>query len=317
MQQLSKTNNSESTLGFSRMIALINRLLHKIQLCEQYSQSKPYFDILMKIHGTVSHMLFVEERELPTPLDIFRYDCERLDDEWMRRYLFVKIKLGCYSIFPNMPEYPIINLEQIKNEESIACPDLEIFLKQYPAELSFEHWQKNLSNLRNNSRWNYAISYMISAVQDNPTDIDCWLFAQETIITTLLDEEYDESLLYEYRNAITYLFKESYKRFYTHTEYLFFIANILYRATWLIGISNQQITEWRKEAYALEPTNYLYKWAYLVYYEQTSSDISFLKRFLNPHTHEYAYIQNMLKKKNFIGQEIWDDLLTLTEEIVP
>lgn len=117
-------------------------------------------------------------------------------------------------------------------------------------------------------------------------------------------------------NAITYLFKESYKRFYTHTEYLFFIANILYRATWLIGISNQQITEWRKEAYALEPTNYLYKWAYLVYYEQTSSDISFLKRFLNPHTHEYAYIQNMLKKKNFIGQEIWDDLLTLTEEII-
>ncbi len=318
LSQVSQDTISENQSTFSDTINLINMYLHKIKLCAIYAQTKSYFDKLMQIQEAVSHILFIKEIELPIPLDIFRYDCERLDDELTRRYLFIKIRLACYSILPDMPEEcPVTNLNSVKHEPIDNSSDLETITKQYPTKLFFDNWKETLLDLRNNNKWDHAISYMISAVQNDSNDIDRWLFAQETIITTLLDQEYDESFFYTYARIALHLFKESYKRFNQNAEYLFFSGYILYRVTWFVGITNKETNDWRKSAYSLEPDNTIYAWYYYVYCsEKDAIQLITLKKYIDSLSFEHIAAKQLLDNKKYIGERIWNNLLYSSQYII-
>ncbi len=73
-------------------------LLEKIKLCSSEHEAKIYFDILQNIQNILATLMFREEIEVNDEIAQFVRDCERLDDPWLRDYLFIKIKNNEYSL---------------------------------------------------------------------------------------------------------------------------------------------------------------------------------------------------------------------------
>jgi hypothetical protein len=75
---------------------LINNTLLQIKNCHSFAESQKYFDLLQNAQEIISELFFTEKIVLSKELRKFVRDCERLDDPWLREYLFKKIKENNY-----------------------------------------------------------------------------------------------------------------------------------------------------------------------------------------------------------------------------
>lgn len=69
----------------------------KIKSSKNLDEANIYFDILQDIQGVLSGLFFKGKITLSGKLQKFIYDCERLDDFWLRNELFNKIKQEKYN----------------------------------------------------------------------------------------------------------------------------------------------------------------------------------------------------------------------------
>jgi hypothetical protein len=74
----------------------ISLFFAKIKTCETLEAANEYFDLLEKIQNTLAILSFKYEIKLPSNLNKFVSDCDRLDDSWLREHLFNKIKNNKY-----------------------------------------------------------------------------------------------------------------------------------------------------------------------------------------------------------------------------
>ncbi len=83
----------------AQMLVIINGILIEIEKSKNIEDANYYFDILQKIHDTLDILIF--HKNIPisiVELQRFASDCERLDDNWQRNYLYQKIKSRQYSL---------------------------------------------------------------------------------------------------------------------------------------------------------------------------------------------------------------------------
>ena len=73
-------------------------LLLKIKDCENIITANTYFDQLQKIQQALAIYAFKYEIEMTNSLYKFISDCDRLDDPWLREFLFDRIKNGKYIL---------------------------------------------------------------------------------------------------------------------------------------------------------------------------------------------------------------------------
>lgn len=72
----------------------VNHLLTKIKLCKSIAEAHIYFDLLQKIQNVLAILVFKYDIKVSKSFRDFIYDCDRLDDLELRKYLFKKIKHG-------------------------------------------------------------------------------------------------------------------------------------------------------------------------------------------------------------------------------
>ncbi|MFA6066666.1 MAG: hypothetical protein WC707_05800 [Candidatus Babeliaceae bacterium] len=70
----------------------IDNLFLKIKNCNNKKDADIYFDQLQKIQDNLAELLFVYDAKLSSDLVKFISDCDRLDDPWLREYLFNFVK---------------------------------------------------------------------------------------------------------------------------------------------------------------------------------------------------------------------------------
>ena len=81
------------------MLMIIDGILIEIKKSKNIDDANYYFDILQKIHDTLDVLIFHKNIRISIiELQRFASDCERLDDNWQRNYLYQKIKSGQYSL---------------------------------------------------------------------------------------------------------------------------------------------------------------------------------------------------------------------------
>lgn len=68
-----------------------------IKNCHSIGEATVYFDVLQKIQEILAMLYFKETIEISDKLKKFIYDCDRLDDNWLRDALFQKVKEGAYN----------------------------------------------------------------------------------------------------------------------------------------------------------------------------------------------------------------------------
>lgn len=82
-----------------QMLMIIDGILVEIKKSKNIGDANYYFDILQKIHDTLDVLVFHKNIHISiVELQRFASDCERLDDNWQRDYLYQKIKSGQYSL---------------------------------------------------------------------------------------------------------------------------------------------------------------------------------------------------------------------------
>jgi len=89
-------------------------------------------------------------------------------------------------------------------------------------------WREQLKQYEYNKNWNAAIKLMQVVIDDNPNDIDGYLFMNYLLMDILVNEMYDNSKHDYYADLLKKYFLESYSRFSNNSEYLFYIGFIFY-----------------------------------------------------------------------------------------
>lgn len=82
----------------SQLKGAINEIIQKIKICKSVVEADAFFDELFAIQDVLAELLFVHHITMMPSLRKFIRDCERLDDPWLREYLFNEIKHDRYSL---------------------------------------------------------------------------------------------------------------------------------------------------------------------------------------------------------------------------
>jgi len=80
--------------NLSLLAQKIKYILEQIKSCDSLDSAQGYFDLLDNIQLALARLIFREEIGIPNELNNFVRICDRLDDSWLREYLFNQIKKG-------------------------------------------------------------------------------------------------------------------------------------------------------------------------------------------------------------------------------
>ena len=68
-----------------------------IKNCLDENEAQPYFDLLKKMQEILATLFFNHQIEVSKRLEKFISDCDRLDDSWLRRTIYNRVKQGLYN----------------------------------------------------------------------------------------------------------------------------------------------------------------------------------------------------------------------------
>jgi len=92
LEELESMPNELINAQFPLLEKFIDQEFIKIKLSEKLEDANVNFNILQNIQEALSNILFNKKIELSPKLRTFVRDFERLDDVWLREFMFEKIK---------------------------------------------------------------------------------------------------------------------------------------------------------------------------------------------------------------------------------
>jgi hypothetical protein len=124
------------------------------------------------------------------------------------------------------------------------------------------NWKDQLVEFECKKQWDSAIEFMQKIIIENPNSLDAYVSMNYLLMNLLVEEDYDESRRNNYEALIKQYFQESYVKFTTNPEYLFFTAMTAYMSEWYFGIEIDDAKAMLYKAMLLDPKNILYKWSF-------------------------------------------------------
>jgi S-ribosylhomocysteine lyase LuxS involved in autoinducer biosynthesis len=126
-------------------------------------------------------------------------------------------------------------------------------------------WKEELESLEHRKLWSDAVVFIKKTTEKNRDDVEVYVRAIYLLLNLLLEEDYAAHNL-EHDSLAKLLrqyFDDSYKRFRSSAEYLFFTGYFMGIAEWYFGQDTLDLShQMLKKATELEPENALYEWAY-------------------------------------------------------
>lgn len=130
-------------------------------------------------------------------------------------------------------------------------------------------WKKQLARYEERKDWNAALELMQKVVKMNPESLDCYLFMDYLLMNLLVEEDYESNRMDYYSGLLKKYFRESYKKFASIPEYLFYTAVTASMSEWFMGMSDKnEYYRMFQEAFVMEPDNILYLWGKYAYVPQ-------------------------------------------------
>jgi hypothetical protein len=123
-------------------------------------------------------------------------------------------------------------------------------------------WQQKLKNFEKRKEWDIAIELMQHMVANNPHDLDIYLSTLYLLMNLLVEEDYEDSKHSYYAYLTKKYFDESYEKFSTDPEYLFYVGRIAVMSEWFFEIDVKDYEKMLLDAIRIAPDNPLYQWSY-------------------------------------------------------
>ena len=174
-------------------------------------------------------------------------------------------------------------------------------------------WREQLKQYEYNKNWNAAIKLMQVVIDDNPNDIDGYLFMNYLLMDILVNEMYDNSKHDYYADLLKKYFLESYSRFSNNSEYLFYIGFIASMSEWYFDIEMEDVESMLKKATYLDPESLLYKWGYCCILNQRAEVNTETKYFLSRQILENDMLMKNIMKKGLLGEYLKEFMLWVYE----
>lgn len=76
----------------------IKELLIAIKKCKTVQEAQDYFDLLQKLQEALASLFFKQKIIVSQGLEKFITDFDRIDDDWLRNYMFSAIKKNEYTL---------------------------------------------------------------------------------------------------------------------------------------------------------------------------------------------------------------------------
>lgn len=113
--------------------------------------------------------------------------------------------------------------------------------------------------------WIQALELSQKAIDANPTDLHAYLSINYLLMNLLVEEDYEDHLQVFYAGLLRKYFLESYSKFSSNKEYLFFTGITAHMSEWYFDIDIAEAKEMIKQAFQCEPNNKIYQWGYYTY----------------------------------------------------
>ena len=159
-------------------------------------------------------------------------------------------------------------------------------------------WREQLKQYEYNKNWNAAIKLMQVVIDDNPNDIDGYLFMNYLLMDILVNEMYDNSKHDYYADLLKKYFLESYSRF---------------SSEWYFDIEMEDVESMLKKATYLDPESLLYKWGYCCILNQRAEVNTETKYFLSRQILENDMLMKNIMKKGLLGEYLKEFMLLVYE----
>lgn len=128
------------------------------------------------------------------------------------------------------------------------------------------NWKKELHEFEESEKWPEAIELLQKVINRELDNKDACIRMIYLLHNILVDEDYSKTgLVHDDLEALlSKYFHESYLRYSSDPEYLFFIGTIMHIAEWYFGQDDGSLAlSLQKRAMELEPDNLLFRFGYL------------------------------------------------------
>jgi len=139
------------------------------------------------------------------------------------------------------------------------------------------NWKKELNEFEENEKWPEAIDLLQEVIDRDPDNKDAYIRMIYLLHNILVDQDYSKTILmHNYLEALlAKYFHESYLKYSSDSEYLFFIGTIMHIAEWYFGQKDESLAlSLQKRAMELEPDNALFRYGYLFSAESDKAELN-------------------------------------------
>ncbi len=123
-----------------------------------------------------------------------------------------------------------------------------------------------LERLRSEKNWNAIIGLLDRHMENGKMEKQVYIYAIYILHDILLEEDANDQgiELTKVQKMLERYFHDSYEKFHSDAEYLFFVGKIMHVAEWLFGQDDDALAfEMQKQAFEKCPKNLLYEWGYM------------------------------------------------------
>jgi tetratricopeptide (TPR) repeat protein len=127
-------------------------------------------------------------------------------------------------------------------------------------------WKTELYKFEKNGQWRDAVELLQAVIDHEPDNKEAYIRIIYLLHNILVDQDWsDTGLTHDHlETLLSKYFHDSYCRYSTDPEYLFFIGTIMHIAEWYFGQNDESLAlEFQKRAMEMEPDNALFRFGYL------------------------------------------------------
>ncbi len=163
-------------------------------------------------------------------------------------------------------------------------------------------WKEVLKSCEDSKQWEKAIALMEDVIKQYPESVDAYLYMEYLLMNLLVEENYDENEAKNYEKLSKKYFNESFAKFSSNPEYLFYTGKMAFMSEWYFGIEIEDARAMLFKAMELEPKNQLYQWTHYLYLNKIGRENrESLMEYASLVLKEGSPIQEQLRGKGSLG----------------
>jgi tetratricopeptide (TPR) repeat protein len=178
-------------------------------------------------------------------------------------------------------------------------------------------WKTQLRILEHNKQWDPAIELLEEAIAKHPDDMDAYIAIHYLLMNLLVEEEHGENFRHSYyENLVKKYFDESYAKFSSNPEYLYYTGRTAVMSEWYFDIEIDDVDAMLNKASQLDPDNLVYQWDHYWDLARKNSEDKTVLAYIAKVLDENSPVKKRLEPKGAVGEYIFDMMTYWAQKII-